>query len=250
MKQKIKLNQDAFGQEILAYFKGKRSFEIIERDDGWFGAAGGAPIYFSTYKHWQNHYKKAIKLARGRILDIGCGAGRHSLYLQKKGFDVTGIDNSPLAIKVCKARGLKKAKVMSISDVGEFKTNSFDTILMLGNNFGLFGSPKRAKVLLKKLYKITSPKALIIVESRDLYKTDDPDHLAYHKLNRQKGRMAGQLKFRIRFGKYIGLWFDYLIVSKTEMKMILKRTGWKAKRFIDDKDGIYIAIIEKVPPKN
>jgi len=83
-----------------------------------------------------------MEFVKGRVLDIGCGAGRHSLYLQKKGFDVLGIDSSPLAIKVCKLRGLEKAKVMAIEDIN-FKPDSFDRIIMMGNNFGLFGSFNR-----------------------------------------------------------------------------------------------------------
>jgi len=45
--------------------------------------------------------------------------------------------------------------------------------------------------------------------------------------------------------KYVGRWFDYLMVSKEEMKEILKGTGWKVKKFIDSEDSLYIAIIEK-----
>ena len=186
-----------------------------------------------------------MEFVKGRVLDIGCGAGRHSLYLQNRGFDVLGIDNSPLAIKVCKLRGLKKARVMSIDEIGKFAPNSFDTVLMLGNNFGLFGSPQKARELLKKLYEITSSKGLIIAESRDPYKTENPAHLEYHEFNRKRGRMPGQLRIRIRFEKYVTDWFDYLIVSKDEMKQILKGTGWKIKRFIDSDGAQYIAIIHK-----
>jgi SAM-dependent methyltransferase len=186
----------------------------------------------------------------GRVLDIGCGAGRHSLYLQKNGFDVVGIDNSPLAIKVCKLRGLKKAKEMSINNL-DFPPNHFDTIVMMGNNFGLFANRKKAKKLLKFFFKITTDNAQIIANTRDPYKTDNPDHLEYHQANKEKGRMGGQVKIRIRFAKYIGRWFDYLMVSKKEMEQILEGTGWKVKEFLDfDKaskqDIGYIAIIHKM----
>jgi len=235
---------DAFGQEIWAHFKGKESFEIIERDDGFFDASSGAKIYFSNYGDWPSIERKALRFARGRVLDVGCGAGRHSLYLQGKGLDVTGIDISPLAIKVSKLRGLKKVRLMSITQV-DFKSNSFDTVIMLGNNFGLFGSQKRARWLLKKFHRMTSSDAMIIAESNDPYKTDNPDHLKYHEYNRRRGRMAGQLRIRVRFGKYTGNWFDYLIVSKKEMKYLLMGTGWKAERFIRSKGSQYIAIIKK-----
>jgi len=134
---------------------------------------------------------------------------------------------------------------MSIDEIGNFAPNSFDTILMLGNNFGLFGSPQKAKELLKKLYEITSPNALIIAENRDPYKTDNQAHLEYHEFNRKRGRMPGQLRIRIRFEKYVTDWFDYLIVSKDEMKQILEGTSWKIKKFIDSNSAEYIAIIHK-----
>jgi 2-polyprenyl-3-methyl-5-hydroxy-6-metoxy-1,4-benzoquinol methylase len=244
----LKPEEDAFGQSMWAHYKGERASEIVERDDGYFDASPRTPrMYFSEYEDWHPVGRDAMELVKGRVLDIGCGAGRHSLCLQRKGFDVLGIDNSPLAIKVCKLRGLKKAEVMAIEDVN-FKPNSFDTIIMMGINFGLFGSFKKARRLLKKFHKMTSTNGLIIASTRDPYKTDNPDHLEYHRLNKERGRMGGHLRIRLRFRKYVGRWFDYLIVSKKEMKKILKGTGWKVKKFIDsDEDtSIYIAIIEKV----
>jgi len=239
--------RDAYGQGIWAYFRRKAGFEIVERDDGYFGVSSGPKLYFSEFEDWSEHEKKAMEFVKGRVLDIGCGAGRHSLYLQRKGFDVVGIDISPLAIKICRLRGLKKARIMSIDEIGKFAPNSFDTVLMLGNNFGLFGDSQKAKRLLRELYKITSPRALIIAESRDLYKTDNPAHLEYHRFNRERGRMPGQLRIRVRFEKYVTDWFDYLLVSKDEMKQILEGTGWEIKKFIDSNNAQYIAIIQKQP---
>lgn len=238
-------NKDAYGQEVWAFFLKKDSYEVVERDDGFISLSGGALAYFAEFKDWPKIEKQAVKLVKGKILDIGAGAGRVSLYLQKNGYDVTAIDKSPLAIKVCKKRGVKHAKVLPIEQMGKFKPNTFDTVIMFGNNFGLFGSFKRAKLLLKKLHKITSPSALILAESNDVYKTDDPVHLSYHKFNEKRGRMPGQLRIRIRFKKYIGDWLDYLLVSKGQMKEILKDTGWKVRKFIDSDKSIYIAIIEK-----
>ena len=143
----MKSEENVLGQLLWAYYKGKESshFEIWERSDGYI-SVGLTKNYFSGYEDWALYQRKALEFVKGRVLDIGCGAGRHSLYLQEKGFDVLGIDNSPLAIKVCKLRGLKKAKVMSIEAVS-FKPNSFDTIIMMGINFGLFGGFKKARRL-------------------------------------------------------------------------------------------------------
>jgi len=240
----LKPEEDAFGQMIWAYYQGKEVFEVWERNDGYISVAS-PKTYFSEYEDWALHQRKAMEFVKGRVLDIGCGVGRHSLYLQKKGFDVLGIDNSPLAVEICRLRGLKKAKVMSIEEA-KFKPSSFDSIIMMGNNFSLFGSLKKARRLLQKFCSMTSRNALIIAETRDPYKTDNPAYLEYYEFNRKRGRMSGQLRGRVRFEKYIGKWFDWLMVSKKEMKKILKGTGWKIKKFIDSEDSQYIAIIEKM----
>jgi hypothetical protein len=74
--KKLKPLEDAYGQEVWAYFNNKKSFEIVEREDGYFAVSSGAPTYFSSYDYWPEHYKKAIAFVRGRVLDIGCGVGR------------------------------------------------------------------------------------------------------------------------------------------------------------------------------
>ena len=89
-------------------------------------------------------------------------------------------------------------------------------------------------------------KARIIAETRNPYNTDFPEHLEYHKFNRKRGRMSGQLRIRVRYKKYVTPYFDYLMVSRDEMNKILKDTGWKINKFIDGKAGMYVAIIEKL----
>lgn len=236
---------DALGQEILAYLNGAKSYEIIERDDGFIDFSLGARAYFADFKDWPKDQKQAMKLVKGKVLDVGAGAGRVSLYLQRKGFQVTAIDKSPIAIRVCKKRGVKDARVLPIEKIHELQADTFNTVIMYGNNFGLFGSRRKAKALLNKLYRITRPDALILAESVNVYDTKDPVHLAYHKLNRKRGRMAGQLRIRIRFRNYIGEWFDYLLVSKKEMQDILAGTGWRIKQFIKSDGFFYCAAISK-----
>jgi SAM-dependent methyltransferase len=178
--------QDAYGQEILAILKGNDVPEIIERDDGFIDAMGGHYL-FAPFAKWDISERKAIRLARGRVLDVGAGGGRVSLYLQDKGLDVLAIDISPLAVEVCKRRGVRKARVMDFTKIDK-RIGTFDTVVMFGNNFGLFGTPARAKRLLKRLHAMTSEDARILGETLDPYQTTNPDHLAYHKRNQQRGR--------------------------------------------------------------
>ena len=241
----LKPKEDAFGQMLWAYYQGKEVFDVWERNDNYISVSS-PKTYFLEYEDWPLHQRTAIEFVKGKVLDIDCGACRHSLYLQKKGFEILGIDRSPLAVNVCKLRGMKRAEVMSIEDIIVKKSSSFDTIIMLGNNFSLFGSYKKGRRLLKKLHRITSRAALIIAETRDPYKTDNSAYSDYYELNRKRKRMSGQLRGRDRFEKFVSPWFDWLMVSKDEMKEILNGTGWKVKEFIDSGDVQYIAIIEKI----
>jgi len=242
----MKPSQDAYGRALYDFFKGDTSIkEIVERDDGYIDVGVMGPAgYFIDFDKWMTCEKQAIKFARGRVLDIGCGAGRVLKYLAKQGHDVVGIDNSPLTVKVCKERGFKHVYERSITRIGP-DIGIFDTIVMYGNNFGLFGSYKRARWLLRRMKGITSPDARIIVQTVDTYGTTLPEHLAYHKLNRKRNRMAGQLRLRIRYKKYIGQWFDYLIVSQREMQEICAGTGWHVEKTFDTNLPIYTAIIMK-----
>jgi 2-polyprenyl-3-methyl-5-hydroxy-6-metoxy-1,4-benzoquinol methylase len=242
----MKISRDAYGQQLLAQYHSKRTtVEIIERDDNYIDTGSNPGLYFTEYRRWSPLEKRAIKLVKGRVLDVGCGAGRHALYLQEKGFDVTGIDNSPGAIQVCKLRGLKQAIVRSISDVHKFKPDSFDTIIMMGNNFGLFGSFQNARAILKKFARITAPKAQIIAKTLNPYITDNPLHPLYHHFNRQRGRLGGQIRMRIRYGATVGEWFDYLFVSPEEMNEILHDTDWRIEELLNAEEANYIAVIEK-----
>jgi SAM-dependent methyltransferase len=239
----MNLNNDAFGQAFWDYFHKRQRALVIERDDGYIDTSDTS-VYFSTYDEWSPIEQVAMDYCKGRILDVGCGAGRHALYLQDKGFEVLGIDSSPLAIKVCKLRGLQKAEVLAI-DAIDFTANSFETILMLGNNFGLFGSFENAQRLLRRFHSMTSDTGLLVTDTRDVYTTDNPDHVAYQTANRKRERMGGQITMRIRYRTYASPYFDYLMVSRNEMRAIVDGTGWTLKDTIDSEGSSYLAIIEK-----
>jgi len=239
-------HQDAYGQMFWDHSHGKPSAEVVERDDGLIHITVGSPSYFMEFKDWPAHQRAAMKFVKGRVLDVGCGAGRCCLYLQKRGHQVVGIDVSPLAIKVCQQRGVKDARVVPVTRIGR-SLGRFDTVLMIGGNFGLFGNLARARWLLRRLHAMTSPNARIIAESSDVYKTDDPVHLHYHRQNRRRGRMSGQICLRVRYRHFATPWFDYLIVSPDEMKQMLAGTGWRVRRCLKSAGPVYVAVIEKQP---
>lgn len=236
--------RDAYGHAMLDHFEGRHGFAtMIERDDGLVDADFGIHHYFSG--KWTAVDREALRHVRGRTLDVGAGAGRVALHLQKHGHDVVAIDNSPLAVRICKKRGVSDARVLPFAGVDR-RLGTFDSLVMWGNNFGLFGSPKRARWMLRRLKRLTSPGARIVAQTVDVYATKEPVHLAYHRFNRKRGRLGGELRIRVRYKKYATPWFDYMMVAPGELLDILDGTGWFLDRAITFPDSpIYFAVIEK-----
>jgi hypothetical protein len=83
---------------------------------------------------------------------------------------------------------------------------TFDTILMLGNDFGLFASAAKARRLLRRFKAFARPGAMLIAESLNVYETKDPDHLAYQAANRKRGRMSGQIRLRASYKRFVTPW--------------------------------------------
>src|SRR5215469_2439557 len=109
--------EDGYGRLIYAHYKGLPSAEVVERDDHWFACSTGAPAYFAPFEEWPSVERRATGQVRGRVLDVGCGAGRVALHLQARGHEVVAIDISPLAVKTARLRGVRDARVCSITQV-------------------------------------------------------------------------------------------------------------------------------------
>jgi SAM-dependent methyltransferase len=238
---------DAFGRLVRAWHEGERVRVqvIVERDDGFIEATGGAASYFAPPRRWPACERRALRLARGRVLDVGVGPGRVALELQRRGHEVVGIDPSPLAIEVARARGMTDARIARLEEVDE-RLGTFDTVVMYGNNFGLLRSPTWAPRLLRRLARVTSPRARVLAGSNDPHGTDDPGHLAYQERNRARGRLAGQLRLRVRYRDLATPWFEYLIVSADEMAELAASGGWRLARVVPNDQGSYfVGVLEK-----
>jgi len=234
---------DAFGEIYMAYYLGKPSAHYTERDDGYKREIDNAHYYFRKYDEWEQYEKDAIKEAKGRVLDIGLGAGRHTLYLQEKGHKVVGIDTSPLALIVSRLQGVEDCRLMSLYDLN-FPPSSFDTVLMLGQNLAL-GDTEGIRSYLSCLYEITSPDGIIIGEARDPYITDNPEHLEFQRRNIERGLPAGLVKLRVGFKEGVSEWFSLFLMSEEELVEVIRPTGWKLTRMYPSTHGMYIAILTK-----
>lgn len=127
---------------------------------------------FRNYNEINKIERTALNNAKGKVLDVGCGAGSHALYLQnERNLDVAGLDFSPLSIEICKERGLKKAVC---ADLLNFE-GQFDTILMLMNGTGIFQSLDKIDFYLQKLRTLLLPKGQILIDGTDILYMYDQD---------------------------------------------------------------------------
>jgi SAM-dependent methyltransferase len=236
---------DAFGQLLMECWQsGARPgqfLQLIERDDG-FLEADDAAAYFSGPDSWSPLAHWACAQARGRVLDIGSGAGRHSLHLQTQGLEVVALDISPLAAEVCRRRGIRDVVTGTVFDLVTEQSKPFDSFLMLGGNLGLLGDNQNGRLLLSALRRLATPDAVIIGQGLDPYRTENPLHLAYHQRNRMRGRLPGQLRLRVRHKNLATDWFDYLFTSIDELTSRLQGTGWQLERF-ETEGASYVARI-------
>jgi SAM-dependent methyltransferase len=237
----LKDAQDAFGHALLDCLEGRGGEEIIERSDGYIDLSAAAAAYFAEPT---GDEREAADLALGRVLDIGCGAGRFALYLQSRGHEVVAVDISPLAVEVCRRRGVIDTRVLSITEVNS-RLGRFDTILMMGNNFGLFGSASQTRRLLRRFARRTTASGRIIAQTLDPYQTEDAFHLAYQARNRARKRMSGQIRLRARYKGYTTPWFDYLFVSEAELAELLQGSVWQVSQVMRSTSPAYTVVLEK-----
>jgi SAM-dependent methyltransferase len=233
---------DVFGMIMKDAKKGEKAAHIIERDDGYPSESLGSQ-YVAEFANWQEGQRLATVEVHGKILDIGCGAGRVALHYQKLGHEVIGIDVSRVAVGVSRVRGLKDVRLMSAESL-EFPEGTFDTVILYGNNFGILGDEDRIVKMLKTIHIITSPEAVILAESRDVAATDNPQHLAYHERNRNKGRPIGLVTLRLKYQDVVDDWFDLRMASPEEMSAIAEKAGWKLEKTYGPRE-LFVGVLRK-----
>jgi SAM-dependent methyltransferase len=222
---------DAYGQLLLAALEGRESHEVTERDDG-FIYAGDPSDYFAPPRRWPPQERRALRFVRGRVLDVGCGAGRAALVLQERGREVVAIDESPLAVEVACRRGVRDARVLALADVDE-ALGVFDTVLILRNNLGLAGSGPAGRRLLHRLLDLTSPRGRIVTDSVD------PARLEPHH------RETAGRRIRVRYRRYTSPWFRYVMLAPAEVEPLVEGTGWHVARILDDGSPRFGIVLEK-----
>jgi SAM-dependent methyltransferase len=166
--------KDLFGKAILDYQTNNSPQHLITETSISEEDEMSVAYLFRSYNDMPLLEQKAMQLSKGKILDVGCGAGSHSLYLQnKEGAEVTAIDISENAIQACALRGIKNVHVQDILKMDE--TEKFDTILLLMNGTGIFGKLDQVAVYLTKLRSLLNENGQILIDSSDIIYMFDED---------------------------------------------------------------------------
>ncbi len=227
---------DTFGEALMAYLEGGTKFHEIERDDGKIDVIDTG-WYFQPFSSWRPIEQKIAGYAQGKVLEIGCGAGRVSKYLESQGHQVIGIDLSAYALQAAMIYGASDSRLIDANDM-DFPEDYFDSASLLGNGLGLLGSLDASRRMLVNLSKIVRTNGVLIASSRDPAKTDDPQHLAYHQKNREQGKPIGLVKLRVNFEDRKGDWFGLLFVEVKEIDQLISGTGWVVEKLLTSDDPL------------
>lgn len=195
---------------------------------------------FRDFEEMNKIEKKALKLSSGKVLDIGAGAGSHSLYLQnERNLDVTALDISPKSIEVCKLRGIQKAVAHNML---EFSGETFDTILLLMNGTGIFQSLKVIDIYLKKLHSLLNKNGQVLIDSTDiLYMFDtDEDGGVYIPAE----GYYGELDYIVHYKGESEDPIKWLYLDFNTLKNAAENNGFKIEKVIQDEDS-YLAKLTK-----
>jgi SAM-dependent methyltransferase len=241
----LKPSQDAYGQMMLDFLRDGSGYEVVEHDDGFVGIGAGPRLYFAAFDSWRQTERDAMDFVRGRVLDVGCGAGRFMRWLAARGHEVVGIDISPGAIEACRAQGIADVEVMSVGRVSR-TLGSFDTILLLGGNMALLGSAEAARRNLVRLRRVVPPGARLLGANRDVSSSHDPHVRERMERNLANQRFSGEHRTRIRYRTFTTPYYSSARMSVPELHHLVTDTGWSVATILDRGEGIYIAVLDAV----
>lgn len=232
---------DVMGKALLdfqigAYTEDIKTISSLEEQD-----VLPLPYLFRSFQEMPLLEQSALELCFGKVLDVGCGAGSHTLHLQQKGLEVTALDQSSGAIQVCKLRGIKKTVCTEFLTYGEAK---FDTLLILMNGVGISGKLKNLSAFLKHAKNLLHPNGQILLDSSDIiymYEMDGdggywvPGDLDYY----------GEVRFQMEYKSQKGPIFDWLYLDFGTLATYAEKENLKCELIVKGKHYDYLARLSK-----
>ncbi|MBP6127137.1 class I SAM-dependent methyltransferase [Flavobacterium sp.] len=230
--------KDLFGKAILDYQTNNSPEDLVTETS--ISEADEMPVsyLFRTYNEMPELEQKALQLAKGSVLDVGCGAGSHTLALQnERKLDVTAIDISENAVKACQLRGIENVKVANILDLDV--KNKFDTILLLMNGTGIFGTLKETDKYLQKLKSLLKDEGQILIDSSDLIYMYDQDEDGAYCIPAEG--YYGELTFTVQYKGDTEDTFPWLYLDYNTLQNAAIANGLKCELLLEGEHFDYLA---------
>lgn len=227
--------KDLLGKALVDYQSGHYTEDLIT----WTNISDEdelpLPYLFRGFSKMPKLEQEALQLAKGEILDVGCGAGNHALWLQSKGFCVKGIDNSKGAVDVCKKRGLNDVEWKPLLE----ETETFDTILLLMNGTGIFQEVSLVSKYLRHLKSLLNPNGQILIDSSDIsYMYEDEDGGMWLDLNNS---YPGELDYYLSYKGEIEEPMKWLYLDFDSLKTACLTVGLNCEKIADGVHFDYLA---------
>ena len=211
--------KDIFGIALLDFYHGNYTEDIITSTSISSEDVLPLPYLFRSFEDMPDIEQKALNLAKGHVLDVGCGAGSHSLHLQEKGVSVKAIDMSEGAIEVSKKRGVKHAEVCTLLA----EKGRYDTILILMNGTGIFKLIERVPTYLLHLKTLLNPDGQILIDSSDIKYMFEQEDGSYVMDVHEK--YYGELDYYLSYKDFERLHLKWLYLDFNTLKDLCESVG-------------------------
>ena len=230
--------KDLFGKAILDFQTNNSTEDLITETTISEEDEMSVAYLFRDFSGMPKLEQQALLLSKGKVLDVGCGAGSHSLYLQNdKKLEVTAIDISNNAVAACQLRGVSNVNKIAIL---EFNSDEkFDTILLLMNGTGIFGKLENVSNYLQKLKSLLAENGQILIDSSDIIYLFDEDEDGGKWIESDK--YYGELEFTISYKGEKEAPFPWLYMDYNTLQNAAVANGLKCELVLEGDHFDYLA---------
>ncbi|WP_299336961.1 bifunctional 2-polyprenyl-6-hydroxyphenol methylase/3-demethylubiquinol 3-O-methyltransferase UbiG [uncultured Psychroserpens sp.] len=229
--------KDLFGKALQDYFNKNYTEDLITSTNISGDDELPLPYLFRDYTEMPILEQKALQLAKGNVLDVGCGSGSHSLYLQNKGLKVKAIDISEGAVAVAQQRGVLHIELKDLLD----ETEQFDTILLLMNGTGIFQELSQVSKYLAHLKSLLNTKGQILIDSSDIqYMYEDDDGGLWIDTN---ANYYGELDYFLSYKGEDENPMKWLYLDFERLTLACEAVGLQCEKIMDGEHFDYLAKI-------